>query len=209
MSSKKVKLIETAVNETAKVKKGNTFQDVISALYGVNVNKIGSRHKKSMELIISAVCQVYKMYQKSPLEGEPIKVGNLVDNAVLQALTDAGLNASKPLKKSGGGKSSGYPDIEIKMDVGVFYLEVKTFTEKTSKSTQRSFYVSPSDDPKVTEDAVHLLVGFKMERNDNKSTPIAFEVVDLYGLDCDMKSEFNSDNKRLYEASRILAQEQV
>ena len=30
--------------------------------------------------------------------------------------------------------------------------------------------------------------------------------IDLYGLDCDMKAEFNSDNKRLYQESRLLAQ---
>ena len=30
------------------------------------------------------------------------------------------------------------------------------------------------------------------------------DVVDLYGLSCDMKSEFNSNNKRLYEKNRIL-----
>ena len=45
--------------------------------------------------------------------------------------------------------------------------------------------------------------------NGNLYKPVAYEIVDLYGLDCDMKFEFNSDNKRLYEQRRILMKERV
>ena len=54
-----------------------------------------------------------------------------------------------------------------------------------------------------------MLVGFEIERRGNLFTPVAFEMVDLYGLDCDMKAEFNSDNRRLYEPDRLLARERV
>jgi len=34
-------------------------------------------------------------------------------------------------------------------------------------------------------------------------------VVDLFGLECDMKSEFNSDNRRLYAPDRRFARERI
>ena len=88
-------------------------------------------------------------------------------------------------------------------------LEVKTFAKKNYGTTQRSFYFSPTDDPKVTEDAYHLAVGFEMVRQGNKFTPVGFEISDLYGLLCDLKSEFNSDNRRMVDDSRILVKERV
>jgi hypothetical protein len=88
-------------------------------------------------------------------------------------------------------------------------LELKSYAAANHGTTQRSFYLSPAEDPKISDDGHHLLVGFEIERNGNFYTPVAFEIVDLYGLDCDMKAEFNSDNKRLYEKHRILAQERV
>jgi len=66
------------------------------------------------------------------------------------------------------------------------------------------FIFHPSKDSKVHEDAFHLLVGFEMIQKNNEFIPKSFKIVDLYGLSCDMKSEFNSDNKRLYEKNRIL-----
>jgi hypothetical protein len=88
-------------------------------------------------------------------------------------------------------------------------LELKSYAAANHGTTQRSFYLSPAEDPKISDDGHHLLVVFDIERNGNFYTPVAFEIVDLYGLDCDMKAEFNSDNKRLYEKHRILAQERV
>ena len=48
-----------------------------------------------------------------------------------------------------------------------------------------------------------------MERSNDRYWPVAFKIVDLYGLECDLKIEFNSDNRRLYESHRILIQEKV
>lgn len=124
-------------------------------------------------------------------------------------MNDVGLVAAAPKTKDGKGKSTGYPDVRIEAKEGAIYLEVKTYAAKNHKTTQRSFYLSPSESPKVIESAFHLLVGFEIERNGNLYIPVAFEIVDLYGLDCDMKAEFNSDNRRLYENHRILAQERV
>ena len=78
--------------------------------------------------------------------------------------------------------------------------------KKNHNTTQRSFYLSPSEDAKITQNAHHLLAGFEIENNGNLYHPVGFIIADLYGLECDMKSEFNSDNKRLYSPDRIIAQ---
>ena len=78
-------------------------------------------------------------------------------------------------------------------------------------TTMRSFYLSPSEDFKVTMDARHLLLAFGMLRkpiNDSRDsfyTANSFKLVDLSSLKCDVKYEFNSDNQRLYQDNAILA----
>lgn len=75
----------------------------------------------------------------------------------------------------------------------------------------RSFYLSPSEDFKVTMDARHLLMAFGVEREPLEGTrdslyrTISFKLVALAGLKCDVKYEFNSDNKRLYDDGMLLA----
>lgn len=85
------------------------------------------------------------------------------------------------------------------------------FGEGSSDSTMRSFYLSPSDEFKVCKDARHLLIAFGIERisisgSINSEYRLrSFKLVDLHGLQCDVKYEFNSDNRRLYGSGMILA----
>lgn len=74
----------------------------------------------------------------------------------------------------------------------------------------RSFYLSPSESFKVSVDARHLLLAFGMEAEaipnsrDSLYRPLSFKLVDLHDLLCDVKYEFNSDNRRLYAANTLL-----
>ena len=43
---------------------------------------------------------------------------------------------------------------------------MKTYALKNHATTQRSFYLSPSEDPKVTEKGFHLLIGFEIENEE-------------------------------------------
>lgn len=148
--------------------------------------------------------------QKNPIKRpRPNEVGNDIEPFVIDMLKQEGLSANPPQTVTGKGKATGYPDVKIEMDGLPIYLEVKTYAIKSHNTTMRSFYLSPSDDPKVTEDAHHILVGFEVERSGDLFAPVAFELIDLYGLECDMKFEFNSDNKRLYDCKRILKSERV
>ena len=79
----------------------------------------------------------------------------------------------------------------------------------------RSFYLSPSEAFKVSLDAKHLLLAFGMEARavrgsrDSRYTPRSFKLVDLHDLLCDVKYEFNSDNRRLYVPDLLLLQGDV
>jgi hypothetical protein len=95
------------------------------------------------------------------------------------------------------------------------YLECKIYGEGSAMTTMRSFYLSPSDDFKVAQDARHLLLAFAIQRVPvpnsimSEYRPTGFKLVDLHGLLCDVKYEFNSDNRRLYADGMILAEGEV
>ena len=213
MSSEREKKLEEALAQFIKPMKGIPFEVIIQALCGMAVERFNPQeqtNRKTLDQIISAMRQACQTVQGNPIERpRPNEVGNDMEPFVITSLNDVGLVAAAPRTKDGKGKSTGYPDVRIETKEGAIYLEVKTYAARNHRTTQRSFYLSPSESPKVIENAFHLLVGFEIERNGNLYTPVAFEIVDLYGLDCDMKAEFNSDNRRLYEDHRILAQERV
>lgn len=164
----------------------------------------------ALSLIVEAARDACKTVQASPIQRpRPNEVGNDMEPHVIAALNARGVSAAAPRTRNGMGKSTGYPDIRIQTGDLPIYLEVKTYAAANHSTTQRSFYLSPTDDPKVYEDGYHLLVGFEIEREGDLYAPVAFEVVDLFGLECDMKSEFNSDNRRLYAPDRLLARERI
>jgi hypothetical protein len=146
----------------------------------------------------------------------PNEVGNDVEAYVMRALPQAGLTAVRPTSKSGLGKATGYPDILIR-DRGnrATYLECKIFAHGSAETTMRSFYLSPSESFKVSVDARHLLLAFGMEASpisgsrDSLYIPKSYKLIDLHDLLCDVKYEFNSDNRRLYAPSMMLLQGEV
>jgi len=213
MSTEREKRLEDLLAQFIKPMKGIPFEVIIKSLCDVGVRRFDVSVKENQEairLIRAAMRAACKTVQASPIERpRPNEVGNDMEPFVISALNGEGLQAAAPRTKEGKGKSTGYPDVRIETDGLPIYLEVKTYAAANHSTTQRSFYLSPAEDPKVVEDGYHILAGFEIERNGNLFTPVAFELVDLYGLDCDMKCEFNSDNKRLYEEGRILAQERL
>ena len=133
----------------------------------------------------------------------PNEVGNYCEPFVIEAIAQVGGAAQMPLTASGKRKSTGYPDIEAEI------LEVKTYNERNKDTTQRSFYISPSNDFKVTKDAYHLVFAFCMEEVGASGRKRIYKaksctVIDAHNLSCDVKYEFNSDNRRLYGAPEVI-----
>jgi hypothetical protein len=131
----------------------------------------------------------------------PNEAGNQLEPYVRAALRDCGLDARVPLTASGRAQVAGYPDIEITAPLPC-YIELKTYNAATENTTQRSFYYSPSESPKVTHDALHLLLAYELERveRDGKAVflPSHWKLLTLENLEVDLKFEFNQSNRGLY-----------
>lgn len=194
------------------------FELLIRGLFDRRVEPFDRTLAGSAELLgvlRSAMREVCLHVQANPIiRNRPNEVGNDMEDPVIEQLRRAGLNAGRPKTREGKGQSMGYPDIEIVADMvkPAIYLEIKTFNKKNRNSTQRSFYLSPPPSPtnaKINRDAHHLLAGFEIVRSGDRYHPVSFELIDLYGLSCDVKYETLSDNRRLYRPERILCSERI
>lgn len=138
------------------------------------------------------------------------EVGNAMETFVMDAFKELTLPAERPTTQSGRTLSVGYPDLQLDTTPPC-YLELKTFNEKTARSTQRTFYYSPSDDPKITRDSLHLLLAFQMEAAESEEGPVwravRYRITSLQALTVRLKIEYNQGNRALYEAESVLAEE--
>lgn len=170
---------------------------IIEALTG---HRVLPWPRDSRETLQSVAHQIEAMIEEREIEAARMnEAGNRVENVVIDAMRSLGIRAQRPRTESGQARSTGYPDIEADIDGLPCYIEVKTFSAATVDSTQRSFYLSPSTDFKVTRDAVHLLVA--VELTPGAKGAYRAETVrwlDLSGLNCDLKYEFNASNRDLY-----------
>lgn len=129
------------------------------------------------------------------------EAGNAVEAHVQAALAARGFRAGRPAGPSGRAHAAGYPDLEAIASEGgdAFYIEVKTYHASTEDSTQRTFYLSPSADFKVTRDAFHLLIAVQLENvGDDVYRAASVRWLDLSRLRCDLKHEFNASNRDMY-----------
>jgi hypothetical protein len=193
------------------------FPVVIKALCGSSVERLDMTIDSDRELVenlIKIARVVGRTAVAKPIRRpRPNEVGNDLEPFVLAAAKQVGIRAELPTSKQGRGQRSGYPDLLVWDGVGrPSYLEVKSFEQDSDPTTFRSFYMSPSKHPKVCMDARHLVLGFGVTASpiqgsrDANYVPSSFKLIDLYDLECDLKYEFNSDNKRMYSKRLILAE---
>jgi hypothetical protein len=196
--------------------KGIPFPVVIKAICGNAVEDINLDNAQDARLIDAlkeTAAIVAKLVARSPIRRpRPNEVGNDLEPFVRQAANEAGLRASAPRSSTGRGQQVGYPDILIHDAAGrATYLEVKSFADGGEATTMRSFYLSPSANPKVCMDARHIVLGFGVEAKpisgsrDSFYTAVSFKLINLFELQCDVKYEFNSDNRRMYASNLVLA----
>lgn len=149
----------------------------------------------------------------NPIEtGRLNELGNNIEESLLEACKDVGLKATWPKRVDGSGGRSGYPDIAIDIDgQQPTYLEAKVIGAGSEGSTFRSFYLSPSENPKVCVDARHLLVAFVHERQANSSSGreryslISYKIVDLARVRGKIKFEYQSNNRNMYLKGAVVA----
>ncbi|MGC6459631.1 MAG: hypothetical protein ACON4R_14850 [Akkermansiaceae bacterium] len=130
------------------------------------------------------------------------EVSALFEDALLEKIGDhADFICSFPKTKEGKSQRSGYPDLRVEhLPSGtVAYLDPKLFEETSIKSSFRTFYYEPSPErTKVTEDALHLLLGFPHDGKTHEWTFGHPKLVDLSDLVVTLKTEFSASNRDLY-----------
>jgi hypothetical protein len=117
-----------------------------------------------------------------------------------------GLSCGTPPTRGGTRQRSGYPDLRLTdRETGtVFYLDPKLVEKNSINSTLRSFYFEPKNETlKITDDAVHLLIGIEHDGKDGAWTFGGWRLVDLSKLKVRLKAEFQASNADLYRKSGL------
>lgn len=181
------------------------FSSVVLATSGYQVHPLDTNSADQIELIRKlslAASNTVVQVRNTPIQAaRPNEAGNRIEAYVKNALEAVGLTSRTPVNSVGKAQSTGYPDIEITGEPHC-YLELKTYSATARRSSQRTFYYSPSNTPKVTQDALHLLLAFQLEKEVRDSKTIFFpsrwELISLENLHVKMKLEFNQSNRGLY-----------
>jgi hypothetical protein len=212
-----IEVLEQVLAQMLKPLKNLPFPVIVKALAEKKVipfDRNSDADKVFLAKVESAIQLCAADLKSQPIRRpRPNEVGNDIEPYVIRALKRAGLTALRPTSQAGIGKATGYPDILVREGQNRdTYIECKSFTHGKPETTMRSFYLSPSESFKVSLDARHLLLAFGMEATaisgsrDSLYTPKSYKLVDLCDLLCDVKYEFNSDNRRLYAPSMILSE---
>lgn len=111
------------------------------------------------------------------------------------------ISCEVPVTRQGQRQRSGYPDLRLTDDQTgqVFYLDPKLVEQSSFSSTLRTFYFEPKDETlKITDPAVHLLIGISHDGKAGKWTFGDWKLSDLSHLKVRLKAEFQASNAELY-----------
>lgn len=221
MADNRVEQLETMLRAFLQPIKNQPFGLIIKALTGYEVLPFDLDDPETSALFVSlkdaTESAAFAASESGVYAGRANEAGNAVEPFVLEALKKAGLNAQKPRNRKGKAQSTGYPDIQVIFGGNrVCYIECKTYSAKSRDSSNRSFFLSPSENPKINASASHLIIAFELERvpqRDRGQTlafvPVRWHLYTLENLRVDLKYEFNAGNKKLYEAGALLAEGEV
>jgi hypothetical protein len=124
------------------------------------------------------------------------------EDGILKHLNQiSGIVCEVPPNRAGEHQRSGYPDLRIvdQESKTVFYLDPKLVEQGSIDSTFRTFYFEPKNETlKITDDAVHLLVGIEHDGKDALWNFTGWRLVDLSKLRVRLKAEFQASNSDLY-----------
>ena len=216
MDEQYVKTLESVVKQMLCRLRDLPFHLVVESLSGRKVIPFDTQDSDDRQLLglLKRVAQAAgESVNRNPIvRPRPNEVGNDIEPFVKQALRDLGHPAETPTCTSGQKKSTGYPDIETRDAAGrPFYIECKTYNKDNVGTTQRSFYLSPSEESKVTNDGHHFALSYEIYTDGRSGEGNIYKcrhwkILDLHGLLVDVKYEFNSDNARLYSGTLTLAE---
>ncbi len=213
-----IKQLEKTLGEFLKPLRGIPYPVAIKVLTGYEVLHFDLSNEENQKLLerLKSAAQIAtnEAYKEGIFTERPNEAGNHIEPFVIEALKEVGFMAAKPHTKKGKIKVAGYPDIEIMDELGRYiYLDCKTYNSATKNQSFRTFYFSPSEDPKITKDAFHLLLSFELtqeEREGKKAfVPVSWQLYTLEKLELQVKHEFNASNKDLYKSEFLLAEGRI
>jgi hypothetical protein len=182
-------LLAEAVRAFRRLPKGISVSQIISAVTEHSVVPLEdcAEDRGLIDRVSAACINLIARSQATPIKTTRLnELGNAVEEPMLEACRRAGLEASWPRRADGAASRTGYPDIAIGIDgQHPTYLEVKVIGVGSETSSFRSFYLSPSDNPKVCKDARHILVAFTHQRATDANDGLEqysltkFKIVDL------------------------------
>jgi hypothetical protein len=196
---------------------GIRFNEVILAATGKKVLSFDPRSETDQRVTkqISGVLDEVMRRMNAP-DSAVQKVGRInevsshVENLLRELLTATpGLSCDFPRTKEGRVQRSGYPDLRIVEAASqrVFYLDPKLYAAGSRHSSFRTFYFEPKiTTNKVTDDAVHLIVGFEhAPKNGGRWNFTRWDLVDLSHFKVRLKAEFQGSNRDIYRPEAIVA----
>ncbi len=210
-----IQQLEQVINKFLEPLKEIPFSVAIRALTGFEVLAFelsDERNKKLLEQLKEAAqLGGKKAFKEGIVADRANEAGNRIEPFIIDALNKVGLKADQPITKNGKKKTTGYPDIQIEDEWNrTIYLDCKTFNARTKNQTFRTFYFSPSKNPKITKDAFHLLMSFELKPTKEKTfIPISWGIYTLDKLKMQVKHEFNAGNKDLYTNETLLAEGKI
>jgi hypothetical protein len=189
------------------------FATVAEACSGKRVLPLGDdpAHRRVVAAIERALAQTIREMNAAD---SPVRKLRRINEASrffedgLQARLDGvpGLHCETPPNRTGAAQRSGYPDLRIVDEASgtVFYLDPKLVEQGSESSTLRTFYFEPKNETlKITDDAVHLLVGIEHDGRNGEWTFGGWRLVDLSQLQVRLKAEFQASNAALYRKSAL------
>ena len=212
-----IEKLENVIKQMIQPIKDIPFNLVIEALSGHKVIPFdinNPEHKNVLDVLeeIGTIAGI-NIKSRGIKRNRANEVGNDIEVFVKEAFKIKGIRAETPSTPSGKKKSTGYPDIIFYVDNKPYYLECKTYNKKTISTTQRTFYLSPSEEFKILYDTVHFMISFEIFRDkDSLYKTNHFKILSIEDLSLDVKHEFNSDNRRLYsgkDGTKILIDKSI
>lgn len=129
------------------------------------------------------------------------------EDGLLKHLNEiSGIRCQFPVTRAGDQQRSGYPDLRIEDTATstVCYFDPKLVEQGSTGSTFRTFYFEPKNETlKITDDAIHLLVGIEHDGKPQAWNFTGWRLIDLSTLRVRLKAEFQASNANLYEKTEL------
>lgn len=202
MQDEYIKQLEETLKKFLTLVRDIPFTVVIKVLSGHSIIPIHENSEWADDFIARLERAIRTAGDKAHKKGiktkRPNEAGNKIEDFVLEGLQSAGIPTQRPRTGSGKKKAAGYPDFELEWKGIPVYLECKTFNaDKERAGGLRVFFLSPSEDFKITREAPHILAAFGMKREGENLT--------LENLMVNLKHEFNASDKELYLSESLFA----